>query len=204
MNNLKIAIGFLVIILVGAIVAFGPFTQGSQAHAENSSLHDPVELMVKDTVYDETAYGVEQSVDDFNKLQLDDAAEQTGVIDLVAEEDSMVYEDLEISYPSESGFVETRSYVSVSDFKYIGVIYGDDGTRYTWYSQNVLPGGGLTELNNNGRHVGKDNLIYDGDGYIAVASSDYAKGTIVKTPFGFGKVYDCGCDSGTIDIYTNF
>lgn len=76
-----------------------------------------------------------------------------------------------------------------------------NGHRETWYSQKVLPGGGL---NIPGRHVDDRGLICDGDGYICVASNDYTKGTIVETSLGTGKVYDCGCPSGTIDIYTNW
>lgn len=91
-----------------------------------------------------------------------------------------------------------------NSFQSEGVRYDGD-TRYTWYSQNVLPGGGLTELNNNGRHVdGETGFIMDGDGYIAVASSDYPQGTIVSTPWGEAKVYDSGCSHGTIDVYTDF
>ena len=81
-----------------------------------------------------------------------------------------------------------------------GVVYYN-GHRETWYSQRVLPGGGL---NIPGRHVDDRGLVCDGDGYICVASSDYAKGTIVETSLGTGKVYDCGCASGTIDIYTDW
>ena len=81
-----------------------------------------------------------------------------------------------------------------------GVVYYN-GHRETWYSQKVLPGGGLKIP---GRHVDSRGLICDGDGYICVASSDLAKGTIVKTSLGTGKVYDSGCASGTIDIYTNW
>lgn len=99
------------------------------------------------------------------------------------------------SYDYSSGYT--------NDFKSAGVVY-ENGTRYTWYSQNVLPGSGLDELNSNGRHVDDDGYIRDGDGYIAVASSDHSQGDIVDTPWGQGKVYDSGCDSGTIDIYTNF
>lgn len=87
-----------------------------------------------------------------------------------------------------------------ASFRSQGVIY-QNGVRYTWYSQNVLPGGGLDIP---GRHVGDDNLIYDGEGYVVVASNDHMQGTVVDTPFGEGRVYDSGCDSGTIDIYTNF
>ena len=97
---------------------------------------------------------------------------------------------------------ETSAGGAIDDFRSMGVVY-QDGTRYTWYSQNVLPGNGLDELNGNGRHV-EDGYVKDGDGYIAVASSDHEIGTVVDTPFGPGKVYDTGCDAGTIDIYTDF
>lgn len=76
-----------------------------------------------------------------------------------------------------------------------------NGHRETWYSQKVLPGKGLKIP---GRHVDSRGLVCDGNGYICVASSDYPKGTIVETSLGIGKVYDSGCASGTIDIYTNW
>ena len=115
--------------------------------------------------------------------------------------DEPVYEEtyVEEFYYEEPVNNNNESYDPYS-FKSQGVIY-ENGTKYTWYSQNVLPGGGLDIP---GRHVGDDNLIYDADGYVVVASDDYAKGVVVDTPFGEGKVYDSGCDSGTIDIYTNF
>lgn len=81
-----------------------------------------------------------------------------------------------------------------------GVVYYN-GHRETWYSQKVLPGGGLKIP---GRHVDSRGLVCDGNGYICVASSDLAKGTIVETSLGTGKVYDSGCASGTIDIYTDW
>ena len=92
--------------------------------------------------------------------------------------------------------------ISASEFQWLGVVE-DGGVRYTWYSQNVLPGYGLSELNANGRHV-EGGYVVDGDGYIAVASSDHEKGTVIETPFGTAKVYDTGCESGTVDVYTNF
>lgn len=76
-----------------------------------------------------------------------------------------------------------------------------NGHKETWYSQKVLPGGGLRIP---GRHVNSQGLVCDKNGYICVASSDYSKGTIVETSLGTGKVYDCGCASGIIDIYTNW
>lgn len=81
-----------------------------------------------------------------------------------------------------------------------GVVYFN-GHRETYYSQKVLPGGGL---NIPGRHVASDGTIRDSDGYICVASSDYPWGTVVETSLGPGKVYDSGCASGTIDLYTDW
>ena len=111
------------------------------------------------------------------------------------------YYDYEWYEPSYDYF-DAEDGITAQEFMYYGVVE-QDGTRYTWYSQNVLPGGGLNELNANGRHV-EGGYVMDGDGYIAVASSDYEKGTVIDTPFGAAKVYDTGCASGTVDVYTNF
>ena len=92
----------------------------------------------------------------------------------------------------------------VTALRSAGVMYDDDGTRYTWYGQNTLPGGGLDALNSNGRHVGEGGVVMDGDGFMAVASSDHPIGTVLETPFGQAKVYDTGCASGTIDVYTDW
>lgn len=83
-----------------------------------------------------------------------------------------------------------------------GVVYYNNH-KETYYSQNKLPG---TSLNIPGRHVADDGTVRDGDGYICVAanSSYMSKGTVVKTSLGPAKVYDSGCASGTIDIYTNW
>lgn len=81
-----------------------------------------------------------------------------------------------------------------------GVVYYN-GHRETYYSQNVLPGYGLDIP---GRHVAEDGTVRDSENYICVASSDLAKGTVVETSLGTGKVYDSGCASGTVDIYTNW
>lgn len=75
------------------------------------------------------------------------------------------------------------------------------GRKETWYSQRVLPGGGLRIP---GRHVGPDGIIRDADGYICVAASDLPYGSIVETSHGWGKVYDTGCAAGTTDIYTDW
>lgn len=76
-----------------------------------------------------------------------------------------------------------------------------NGRKETWYSQRVLPGGGLRIP---GRHVGPDGVIRDADGYIVVAASDLPYGSIIETSLGTGKVYDTGCAPGTTDIYTDW
>lgn len=74
-----------------------------------------------------------------------------------------------------------------------------NGNRETYYSSNVL------------RHYRTDewtpdvNGVYrDSDNYVVVASSDLAHGSTIATSHGLGKVYDSGCASGTVDIYTNW
>lgn len=95
--------------------------------------------------------------------------------------------------------VQQQSYSGNSgSFKSQGVIY-QNGIRYTYYSSNVLYHYRTPEWN-----AGSDGIYRDSAGYIVVASSDHSQGSVVSTPFGAGKVYDSGCASGTIDIYTNF
>ena len=96
--------------------------------------------------------------------------------------------------------VSSGGYVSPSELRTQGVIY-DNGIKYTWYSEKVLPGGGL---NIPGRHVDGNGYVCDGDGYICVASCDYPQGTILSTPFGPAKVYDVCPTSGIVDVYVSW
>lgn len=110
------------------------------------------------------------------------------------EEERRDVSDLDISYHYDE-------YYSADDLRYLGVIYAGD-FRWTWYSQNVLPGGGLDIP---GRHVDENGYICDENDRICLASSDLEWGTVVTTPFGKeGCVYDCGCASGTLDVYVDF
>lgn len=81
-----------------------------------------------------------------------------------------------------------------------GVFHGPSG-KETYYSQRVLPGGGL---NIPGRHVAADGTIRDADGYIVIASDILPKGSITETSLGTGKVYDTGVGHAGVDIYTNW
>lgn len=76
-----------------------------------------------------------------------------------------------------------------------------NGHTETYYSQRVLPGGGLGIP---GRHIASDGTIRDSSNYIVVASDDYPKGTVVQTSLGAGKVYDSGSGKGNIDLYTDW
>lgn len=93
---------------------------------------------------------------------------------------------------SYSGGSYSGSYL---DFMRDGIVY-HNGNKFTYYSQSVLPGGGL---NIPGRHT-EDGFVKDGDGYIVVAS-DKGYGTVVDTPFGAGKSYDTGVSGNHYDIY---
>ena len=103
-----------------------------------------------------------------------------------------------------TGIVEPQYYPSSEGAlnPYVGVVYYN-GHKETYYSQRVLPGDGL---NIPGRHVAGDGTIRDGEGYICVAAdpSYLPYGSLVETSLGAGKVYDSGCDYGTIDIYTDW
>jgi len=104
------------------------------------------------------------------------------------------------SYSYDGGGSSSGEYGS-SYFRKMGVINWN-GWRWTWYSQRVLPGGGL---NIPGRHVDDQGYVCDGSNRICLASSDLSYGTVVSTPFGKdGCVYDSGCSHGTLDVYVDW
>lgn len=94
-----------------------------------------------------------------------------------------------------------RKKYSCSRFKKLGrVRYGD--YTYTWYSQRVLPGGGL---NIPGRHLNEHGLVVDENEYVVIASDDLPHGVVVDTPVGIqGIVYDEGSGNGNLDIYCDW
>lgn len=96
----------------------------------------------------------------------------------------------------------THTYTGGGLTKRGGVYWNPNtGLKETWYSQKVLPGGGLKIP---GRHVNNEGFVCDRDGYICVSSSTYPKGTVIETSRGMGKVYDSGCAPGVLDIYVNW
>ena len=131
------------------------------------------------------------------------------------------YAEIEDSYYAEADYTEdiedvvsydydTDSYydeiydeiIAPNDFRFNGVEFWG-GYRWTYYSEKVLPGGGLDIP---GRHTDYNGYVCDENDYICLASDFLPKGTVVSTPFGkTGKVYDCGCgDNITLDVYVNW
>lgn len=98
----------------------------------------------------------------------------------------------------------STSEYTLADLKFQGVINWG-GTKFTYYSQSVLPGGGLTIP---GRHINSAGFVADSSGNIVLAApAGIAHGKIYQTPFGSpGKVYDtcASCTSSPLwlDVYT--
>ncbi len=91
----------------------------------------------------------------------------------------------------------TEKLYSLQQFMFSGVVNWG-GYKFTYYSQSVLPGGGLVIP---GRHVNRDGYVADKDGYIVLAGSA-PKGTVYETPFGYkGKIYDRGTYGNHLDVY---
>lgn len=110
-------------------------------------------------------------------------------------------EVVEVSIKSEKPDIYCKKIYSVAEFKKLGKVkYGN--YYYTWYSEKVLPGGGLKIP---GRHVNELGLVCDKNGYVCIASDDLPFGTVIDTPLGIkGKVYDCGPGIGIADIYCDW
>lgn len=91
----------------------------------------------------------------------------------------------------------SKALYTLERFLFSGVVNWG-GYRFTYYSQQVLPGSGLQIP---GRHVNEGGYVADADGYIVLAG-DAPKGTVFETPFGYpGKIYDRGTFGNHLDVY---
>ena len=104
----------------------------------------------------------------------------------------------EPTYVQQTESLPTSAEYTLSQFMFQGVVNWG-GYMFTYYSQSVLPGGGLSIP---GRHVNAGGFVSDGDGYIVLAGSA-PMGTVYSTPFGWpGKIYDRGTVGNHLDVYT--
>lgn len=139
------------------------------------------------------------SIDVSGYTMISDVSRDSDKVSDIVESASKRMEDAKRSVASQpSPQQQTASGYSGGSFAAQGVIYWN-GIRYTYYSSRVLYHYRTQEWT-----AGADGIYRDSSGYVIVASNDYGQGSVVQTPFGSGKVYDCGCPSGTIDVYVNF
>ena len=82
---------------------------------------------------------------------------------------------------------------------FVGIIDGVNGTRETAYSSQVLYHYRTSEWTPD-----EYGFYRTDEGYYVVASSDYEQGTIIETTRGEAMVLDSGCDSGIVDLYTDW
>lgn len=107
--------------------------------------------------------------------------------------------DLSVSEAEDlaAGGTPVGALFTLEDFMFRGAINWG-GYKFTYYSQQVLPGEGLAVP---GRHVNPAGYVADADGFIVLAGSA-TKGTVFETPFGYqGKIYDRGTVGNHLDVY---
>lgn len=205
MNKIKQALIIIGIVLIILIIL--GVTMSASAYAPQADIIETVAptttVMTTSVITTVEETTKETKTVTATELPIEKASEENNEENNYLEEEPIEYED---NYVEENYIVDNNSYsssaaYSPSDLQFSGVLYWG-GWRWTWYSEQILPGYGL---NIPGRYTDGDGFVCDGDGYICLASSSLSKGTIVDTPFDrAGKVYDCGCASNVLDVYVNW
>lgn len=182
----QIALGVIcvVVLIVIGLVVLVSTTQPKEVKVE--SVHDISEMpVVVEPIAEELPAVAEAAMEQVQEPEPEPVVEQT-------------YSEPVVQEYVEPEPAPQQTYVGNS-FQSDGV-WQDENYRYTWYSSNVLYHYRTPEWT-----AGSDGIYRDAEGYVVVASSDLPQGTVVEgTPFGACKVYDSGCASGTLDVYTNF
>ena len=174
-------------------------------YVEAAPLQEPPKLTPAITIPEPIIEPMPEPEENVEGLQ---ASEQEVIVEeLPLSESEVIVEESVIQLPTAYGYIlqYDQPYNVETDVKlnsYIGVVYFN-GHKETYYSQNVLPGGGLRIP---GRHVAEDGTVRDEEGYICVAADwNYLPyGATVLTSLGPARVYDTGCDYGVVDIYVNW
>lgn len=180
-------------------------TMVGAAHSSNSRVNE-VNLVEKETNTAAMTAEAKIVVSTETQIETDNKAASEESIE-VTTSDSKLTQASEPERKSETHTTTTKqqenknALYSASQFRNLGVIQWN-GWKWTWYSERVLPGGGLSIP---GRHNDADGYVCDENGYLCLSSSSLSKGSIIDTPLGKqGKVYDTGCDSNVIDVYVNW
>ena len=195
----KFFLGCLLIFLIISITEFVWMGNLNNQLKETNQFLTTIQLE-----YEEDIRVLEQQVDEVNRkfysqsLYENESPTEEEIEPLT--EESVPQEET-IEEEESTSQVNQEALYSASYLKQMGVITWNN-YRWTWYSQKVLPGGGL---NIPGRHVDENGYVCDENGRICLASGFVDKGTIVSTPFGKeGCVYDYCATANTYDVYTNF
>lgn len=198
LKNLRKAI--LVVELIIIFVLISVLTVGKiNSYANNNTLALTAHIFTMSSSVSKIAE--ETVTEEVIEEQIEEPVEEESVdeepIEESYEEEYSEYDESEEDYGFDEFDTQT---VSAEEFMVQGVVYYN-GMEFTWYSENVLPGGGLDIP---GRHSDENGYICDCDGYICVASCDYEYGTVLDTPFGYAKVYDVCPVSGIVDVYVSW
>ena len=195
----KFFLGCLLIFLIISITEFVWMGNLNNQLKETNQFLTTIQLE-----YEEDIRVLEQQVDEVNRkfysqsLYENESPTEEEIEPLT--EESVPQEET-IEEEESTSQVNQEALYSASYLKQMGVITWNN-YRWTWYSQKVLPGGGL---NIPGRHVDENGYVCDENGRICLASGFVDKGTVVSTPFGKeGCVYDYCATANTYDVYTNF
>lgn len=195
----KFFLGCLLIFLIISITAFVWMGDLNNQLKETNQFLTTIQLE-----YEEDIRSLEQQVDEVNRkfysqsLYENESPTEEEIEPLT--EESVPQEET-IEEEESTTQVNQEALYSASYLKQMGVITWNN-YRWTWYSQKVLPGGGLSIP---GRHVDENGYVCDENDRICLASGFVDKGTVVSTPFGKeGCVYDYCATANTYDVYTNF
>lgn len=200
---MKRIISLIILSYMALFILIGIFT--TKQHIEEVPLQEPPKLTPVITIPESAPEPILESISE--PIPEPEPESVPELIPELVPEPEEVVEELIDQLPMAYGYilqydkpynVETNVILN----SYIGVVYFN-GHKETYYSQNVLPGGGLRIP---GRHVAEDGTVRDEEGYICVAADwNYLPyGATVLTSLGPARVYDTGCDYGVVDIYVNW
>lgn len=160
---------------------------------------DAAKRSVKDAMGNTVNTSAQHTIDTYKKIEEERIAAEEAA--RKAAEEEAAKKAAEEKEKAQKSVQQNTQYSSNGniDLRSAGVVdWG--GHRFTWYSQNALPGGGLDIP---GRHVNSAGFVCDGDGFI-VAATAYGRGTTGNSPWGAWKSYDTGVSGNTVDLYTNW